>query len=157
MKSCATTLLQSERATSSIKYARGGLGAEDPAYDTTTTTAHLPDEITQAVTSAIYCLVTTNTTTATINRAFLARPPANQIPATRLVLIISCLRQAARRQGLKKHIGKAYTTRLSSSAIHRIKPHGGQNVCWRARNKQSRHTQPSTSTSIHITTLAWRN
>ena len=47
---------------------------EDPAYDTiTTTTAHLPDEIAQAVTSAdpLYCLVTTNTTAATINHPVL--------------------------------------------------------------------------------------
>lgn len=53
---CVTTPLQSERASLSITHARGGLALEDPAYDSSTTTAHLPDEIAQAVTSAIILL-----------------------------------------------------------------------------------------------------
>ena len=57
VKSCETIPLLSERATSPITYARGGgLAIEDPAYDTTNTTAHPPDEIAQAVTSAILLL-----------------------------------------------------------------------------------------------------
>jgi hypothetical protein len=99
---CVTTPLQSERASLSITHARGGLALEDPAYDSSTTTAHLPDEIAQAVTSAIILLSNDEYHCRyDKSRLFLPDRQQNQIPATRLVLIISCLRQAARRQGLE--------------------------------------------------------
>lgn len=82
--------------------ARGGLALEDPAYHSTTTTTHLPDEIAQAVTSAIILLSNDEYHCRyDKSRLFLPDRQQNQIPATRLVLIISCLRQAARRQGLE--------------------------------------------------------
>ena len=77
----------------------------NPAYDTTTTTTTTvdpPDAITQAVTSAIILLSHDEYHCRYDNsRLFSCQATSSQIPATRLVMIISCLRQATRRQGLE--------------------------------------------------------
>lgn len=69
---------------------------------TTTNTVHPPDAITQAVTSAILLLSNDEYHCRyDKSRLFVPGHQQTKFPATRLVLIISCLRQAARRQGLE--------------------------------------------------------